>query len=78
MGRVWYVDVQARRRVRDTKRLIESARLVSRAAKDGYWPERFHAQGDGQRAARVGPERYCEYPAVLARTILSTPEAFCG
>ena len=78
MGRVWHLEVQACRRLRDTKRLIESARLVSRAARDGYWPERFHAHGDGQPATRVGPERYCEYPAVLARTVLANPQLFAA
>lgn len=76
MGRVWHLEVEACRRMNDTQRIVESARRVSQAAKDGYWPERYTVDAKGN-VTRFGPEKYCEYPAVLARTVLSMPEAFC-
>jgi hypothetical protein len=75
MGRVWYLEVQACERMRDTKRLVESARLVCRAARDGYWRERYQVQRDG-KAIPVGADRYCEYAAVLIRTVLGNEDAF--
>jgi hypothetical protein len=78
MGRVWFLDAKASRRMNDHGRLRESVRNVCRAAKDGYWPERFHAPPKPGPAVRVGPERYCEYPAVLVRTVLENLDLFRG
>jgi hypothetical protein len=77
MGRVWYLETLACLRMGDTKRLIESTRLVCRAvSKDGYWRERYQVQPNG-KVAPVGAERYCEYPAVLVRTVMGNPKLFC-
>lgn len=75
MGRVWYLEVKACERMRDTKRLVESARLVCRAAKDGYWRERYQVGRDG-KAVPIGADKYCEYAAVLIRAALGNPAAF--
>ncbi|MFI5385447.1 MAG: hypothetical protein ACHQ50_04925, partial [Fimbriimonadales bacterium] len=75
MGRVWYLDAMACRRMKANDRLIESARLVSRAAKNGYWRERYKPMPDG----KVLPDRadkYCEYAAVLVRVVLGNPAVF--
>ena len=57
-----------------TKRLIESTRLVCRAmSMNGYWRERYQVQPNG-KVAPVGAERYCEYPAVLVRTVMGNPK----
>jgi hypothetical protein len=77
MGRVWYLETLACLRMGDTKRLIDSTRLVCRAAsKDGYWRERYQVQPNG-KVAPVGADRYCEYPAVIVRTVLTNPKPFC-
>jgi hypothetical protein len=75
MGRVWYLEVEACKRVGATKRLVESTKLVCRAAKDGYWRERYALQRNGTILPN-GAEKYCEYAAVLARTVLGNPGAF--
>jgi hypothetical protein len=76
MGRVWYLEVTACLRMKAHKRLVESARLVCRAAKsDGYWRERYHPQPDNT-VKPAGAQKYCEYAAVLARTVLGNKEVF--
>ncbi|MDR3690710.1 MAG: hypothetical protein P4L46_15130 [Fimbriimonas sp.] len=75
MGRTWYVESLACKRMGARERLIESARLVSKAAEDGFWRERYHPQPDGS----VRPEgslKYCEYPAVLIRVVLENRSWF--
>jgi hypothetical protein len=77
MGRVWYLEVLACRRMGDRKRLEQSVRQVCRAAEaaDGYWVERYHPLlGGGVKPA--GPRGYCEYPAVLVRAVLGNPQWF--
>jgi hypothetical protein len=77
MGRVWYLEMLAARRMADSSRIVKATRLVCRAAdENGYWRERYHAQSDGN-AAPIGAEKYCEYPAVLARTIFDSAALFC-
>lgn len=71
MGRAWFLEAMACKRMGAKERLVESARLVSRAAKDGYWRERYHPQKDGT-VAPAGAETYCEYAAVLARVALGS------
>lgn len=75
MGRVWYLEAMACRRMKANDRLIESARLVSRAARNGYWRERYKPLPDG----KVLPDRadkYAEYAAVLTRVVLGNPKLF--
>jgi hypothetical protein len=76
MGRVWYLEAMASRRMNANERLVESVRKVCQAAKDGYWRERYHPQKDGKVTAD-GAQKYCEYPAVLVRVVLGNPEVFC-
>ena len=77
MGRVWYLEAMACKRLKAHERLVESVRKICRAAKaDGYWRERYHPQKDGTVKAD-GSAKYCEYPAVLVRIVLCTPELFC-
>ena len=77
MGRVWYLETKACERMRATARLVESTRLVCRAAKNGYWRERYQVQRDG-KVIPSGADRYCEYAAVLIRTVLTNPASFVG
>jgi hypothetical protein len=78
MGRAWYLEAMACKRMKAHDRLIESVRKVCNAGKaDGYWRERYHPQKDGTVKAE-GAAKYCEYPAVLTRVVLGTPEVFCA
>ncbi len=77
MGRVWYLEAAACRRMKEHTRLIESVRKVCRAAQGvGYWRERYHLKPDGS-VTPDGSQKYCEYPAVLARVVLGNRELFC-
>jgi hypothetical protein len=76
MGRAWYVEAMACKRMHADERFKESARLVCRAATDGYWRERYHPQRDGT-AKPAGAQKYCEYAAVLVRVVLGSEEIFC-
>lgn len=76
MGRVWYLEAMACKRMKAHDRLVESVRKVCRAAMDGFWRERYHPQNDGTVKA-YGAAKYCEYPAVLVRLVLGMPEVFC-
>ena len=77
MGRVWFLEATACQRLRARERLVESVRLVCRAAgRDGYWRERYHPQRDGT-VSPVGAQKYCEYAAVLVRVVLGNREFFC-
>jgi hypothetical protein len=75
MGRVWFLDALACRRMGDVERLRESVRLVCRMGeRHGWqWHERYHAQPDGS-VKPAGPAGYCEYAAVLVRVVLGEPE----
>jgi hypothetical protein len=76
MGRVWYLEALACRRLKADARLVDSVRKVCRAAKgDGYWRERYHLRPDGS-VSPDGTEKYCEYAAVLARVVLGSRESF--
>lgn len=77
IGRVWYVETQAIRAMKDWDRLRQSARLVAQAGlkEGGYWYERYHMLQD-RRVSAAGPKGYCEYPAILVRTVLGNWEAF--
>jgi len=65
MGRVWYLECQARARAGDADGLIESIRRVCRAGRENgyYWRERYGEKGG------YGAEKYCEYPANLIRIV---------
>ncbi|MDD8026690.1 MAG: hypothetical protein PHI34_09245 [Acidobacteriota bacterium] len=70
MGRVWYLEAQARARRGDAEGLRRGIQAVCReGAKNGYyWRERYKA--DDQGAARgLGANKYCEYPANLIRIV---------
>jgi hypothetical protein len=76
MGRAWYLEVVACRRMNARDRLIESVRRVCRAAKaDGFWRERYHPKPDGSVSAD-GAKKYCEYPAVLVRAVYGNRDVF--
>ena len=65
MGRVWYLEAQARYNMNDPDGLIETIRSVCKAGRDNgyYWRERYNAKGG------YGAEKYNEYPANLIRII---------
>lgn len=65
MGRVWYLEAQARARMGDPDGLLDSIRRVCRAGRDAgwYWRERYNAKGG------YGAQKYCEYPANLIRVV---------
>jgi hypothetical protein len=76
MGRVWYLEATACQRMKARARLVDSVRKVCRAAKaDGYWRERYHLKPDGS-VSPDGSQKYCEYPAVLARVVFGSREVF--
>jgi len=75
MGRVWHLEAMACRRMKARARLADSVRKVSRAAKDGYWRERYHVKPDGTVSAD-GSLKYCEYAAVLARVVFANRALF--
>jgi hypothetical protein len=65
MGRVWYVECQARGRLGDAVGLLDTLRRVASVGKKSgyYWRERYGADGGH------GAEKYCEYPANLIRIV---------
>jgi hypothetical protein len=76
MGRAWYLEATACRRMHARDRMVESTRKVCRAAKtDGYWRERYHPQPDGTMTP-AGAQKYCEYAAVLVRVVLGNRDVF--
>ncbi len=76
MGRVWYLEALACKRMRAWDRLRSSTKAVCQAAKDGYWRERYHPMRDGS-VATGGVEKYCEYPAIVIRVVLGNKDVFC-
>ena len=77
MGRVWYLEGLACRRMKEHGRLLEGARRVCQAGlkTGGYWRERYYPHADGTVAAD-GAMKYCEYPAILVRTVFGNRETF--
>jgi hypothetical protein len=76
MGRAWYLEAIACRRMKAHKRLIESTRKVCRAAKaDGFWRERYHAEANGT-VTPAGAQKYCEYAAIVVRVVLGNRDIF--
>jgi hypothetical protein len=79
MGRAWYVEALACRRMNDRVRLVESVRKVCAMGRrhGGQWHDRYHAQPDGS-VRPAGPPGYCEYAAVLVRVVLSNRDVFAA
>ena len=76
MGRVWYLEATACRRMHANDRLVESTRKVCRAAKaDGYWRERYFPRPNGT-VSPGGAAKYCEYPAILVRVVFGNRKVF--
>jgi hypothetical protein len=77
MGRAWYLEATACRRMHARERLVESVRKVCQAAQAaGYWRERYHPQPDGS-VSPDGAQKYCEYAAVLVRVVFGNQDVFC-
>lgn len=70
MGRVWYLDAQARVRMGDALGLLRGIRKVCETGRnnDYFWRERYQPDGKGG-VIPVGPNTYCEYPANLIRIV---------
>ncbi len=70
MGRVWFLDAQARARMGDAQGLLLGIRRVCEAGhlNGFYWRERYLPDGKGGVTA-AGPNTYCEYPANLIRIV---------
>ena len=70
MGRVWYLEAQARARMGDAPGLLDGIRKVCEVGRQSgyYWRERYHPNGQGG-ATPAGAEKYCEYPANLIRIV---------
>lgn len=70
MGRVWYLEAQARARMGDAAGLLRGLKKVAEVgrANDYYWRERYQPDGKGGVVA-AGPNTYCEYPANFIRIV---------
>lgn len=77
MGRVWYLEMLAALRMKDYGRIKEAVKLVCRRglADGGFWYERYYLMQDNT-VFPGGPKKYCEYPAVLLRTVLGNLNIF--
>lgn len=77
MGRVWFIEMNACLAVGDYDRVRQAVKLVCRMGlmHGGYWFERYHML-QNQSVHPAGPKGYCEYPAVLVRTVLGNIELF--
>ena len=77
MGRVWYVELLACLAAKRYERVCESVRMVARMGirQGGFWSERYHMLQD-RSVYPAGPAGYCEYPAILVRTVMGHPELF--
>ncbi len=70
MGRVWYLEAQARARMGDARGLLQGLHKVADVGRANgfYWRERYQPDGKGGVLA-AGPNTYCEYPANLIRIV---------
>jgi hypothetical protein len=77
MGRIWYLETLACLRMQEYKRLRESVLKVCQMGKkqDWLWSERYRAER-GDTVKPEGPHGYCEYAAILVRTVLGNPSIF--
>ena len=69
MGRVWYLEAQARARMGDAEGLVRGIRKVADVGRAGgyFWRERYQPSPGG--VLPNGPNTYCEYPANLIRIV---------
>ena len=74
MGRVWYLECQARARLGDQAGIVRSLRRVAAvgAAEDWSWRERYYSARTGD-LAKYHISHYCEYPANLIRIVHRFP-----
>jgi hypothetical protein len=77
MGRVWYLEALACKRMGARRRLRESVLKVCEMgrANQWIWYERYHAAANNT-VKPGGHGMYCEYPAILIRVALTNPEIF--
>lgn len=70
MGRVWYLEAEARARMGDSDGLIKGLQKVAEVGRNNgyYWRERYQPDGKGGVVA-AGPNTYCEYPANFIRIV---------
>ncbi|MGZ5554453.1 MAG: hypothetical protein ACXW3H_01710 [Candidatus Aminicenantales bacterium] len=70
MGRVWYLEAQARARMGDPQGLLDGLLKVAEVGRANgfFWRERYQPDGKGGVLA-AGPNTYCEYPANLIRIV---------
>jgi hypothetical protein len=70
MGRVWYLEAMARRRMGDAEGLVESLRKVCETgrANNWSWHERYYSKRSGDLGL-YRMEWYVEYPACLVRVV---------
>jgi hypothetical protein len=78
MGRVWYLETLACLKMGEIERLKESVRNVCKMGQkyDWYWYERYWPIIPKGEVYAGGPKGYCEYPAILVRTVLGNQEIF--
>jgi hypothetical protein len=79
MGRVWYLEVLACQRLMAYERLRASVVKVCRRGNQegGLWWERYRASREKPDSVEgCGAFGYCEYPAILIRTVLQNPGVF--
>jgi hypothetical protein len=77
MGRVWYLEALACKRMGASRRLRDSVIKVCAMGKrnNWVWYERYHA-GPNDTVKVGGHGMYCEYPAILIRIVLTNPALF--
>lgn len=70
MGRVWYLECWARRRMGDRDGIIDSIRRVAEMGQRNgwYWRERYYSEQTGNLGV-YDYNAYCEYPANLIRVV---------
>ena len=77
MGRAWYLEAVACRRMKAHSRLVESARKVSPGRQE---PTAIGASDITPRPNGTvtpgGAEKYCEYAAILTRVVLGNRDIF--
>lgn len=79
MGRVWYLETLACRRMRNHVRLRNSVlKVCQMGQRDGWlWYERYRPD-KGNNVKPGGMYGYCEYPAILARTVYGNRAIFAS
>lgn len=77
IGRIWYLEALACLKMGEKDRVCESVRKVCLMGKkhDWLWYERYHPLQVWD-VFPAGPKGYCEYAAILVRTVLGNPKLF--